>query len=337
MHQFFGGKYRKIIEAAVIIIGLYCLLRLFDLILEPTYIISVIAGVFVLYCLWVLPSADRYLDGRVAPARDDETTKTIKESSKNAIPFSRTRVWNVLLFLSTTLITFIVMHFLVLYMHEFSHSFAAYFFGAKADPGNIIWGNGIFGVHCDENVDYQTLFTAGKGTTAAAIAFAGPLSNILLFLITAVLLSVKAVRERPWVYHTVFWASGLTFIMIFEYVFTRSFMTSDDFGNIEHGLGLSPWFIFIPGLILGLIGLWYILTVLVPGHYRIVTPGDSSNQYVTITTLSFVFFLLYIGVRILAYPAVPEWWCGCAGIVALFIVPLLVSPKRWWVQKKTGE
>jgi hypothetical protein len=125
--------------------------------------------------------------------------------------------------------------------------------------------------------------------------------------------------------------------MIFEYVFTRSFMTHDDFGNIEHGLGLSPYSIFIPGLILGLIGLWYIVTIMVPGHYRIVTPGQLPLRYVTIVSVSFVFFLLYIGQRILSYPAVPEWWCGCAGIAALFIFPLLVSPKRRWMQKKIGE
>ena len=337
MDQVFSGTYRKIAEAVVMLAGLYCLISIFRVMLDPPYIIPVIAGVFVLYCVWVLPAADRCLTGGKTPDCQNGGENATTEINKNAIPFHQTRVWNVLLFLSITLITFTVMHFFILYMHEFSHSFAAYFFGAKADPLNIIWGKGIFGVNCDENVDYQALFNAGKGTTAAAIAFAGPLSNILLFFVTAALLPLRAIKARPWVYHSVFWASGITFIMVFEYVFTRSFMTHDDFGNIEHGLGLSPWFIFIPGLILGLIGLWYILTVMVPGHYRIVTPGERSNQYVTIAFLSFVFFLLYIGMRILAFPAVPEWWCGCAGIVALFIVPLLVSPRRQWVQKKSGD
>jgi hypothetical protein len=222
-------------------------------------------------------------------------------------------------------------------MHEFTHSFTAYFLGAKADPLNIIWGKGIFGTHCDENVDYDTLFSAGKGTTAAAIAFAGPLSNIVLFFATAVLLALRQVRARRGVYHTVFWVSGITFIMIFEYVFTRSFMTSDDFGNIEHGLGLSPWAIFIPGTILGLIGLWYILMVLLPGHYRIVTPGQLTNQYITVCVLSFAFFLLYIGVRIMDYPDIPRFLTGCIGIAALFLLPLLASPRRAWMQKPVGK
>jgi len=322
-------KYRKIIEAILIAIGLYLILGLFDLITGPTYIITAIALVFVIYCIWVFPVADRRFSGEKKTEPPGKARKGTK--------FYRTHMWDLLLFLSITLIIFIAVHFFVLYMHEFSHSFAAYFFGAKENPLDIIWGRGIFGVHCDENVDYQTLFDAGKGTTAATIAFAGPFSNILLFFITAVLLSLKAVKSRKWVYHTVFWVSGITFIMIFEYVFTRSFMTHDDFGNIEHGLGLSPYALFIPGTILGLIGLWYILTVLVPGHFRIVTPGDISKQYITVTVLSFAFFLLYIGVRILAYPAVPEWWAGCAGIAALFILPLIASPRRRWMREKTGK
>lgn len=333
----FGGKYKTIIEAAVIIAGLYCLVSLFCVILDPPYIISAIAVLFVLYCVWVLPAADRRLDGRKSHATPDDGEKAATGSSTGTAPFYQTRIWHVMLFLSITLVTFVVLHFFILYMHEFSHSFAAYFSGAKANPLDIVWGKGIFGINCDENVDYQTLFDSGKGPTAAAIAFAGPCSNILLFFVTAALLLLGAVRSRPWAYHTVFWASAISFIMVFEYVFTRSFLTHDDFGNIEHGLGLSPFAIFIPGLVLGLIGLWYIFTVMVPGHYRIVTPGERSDQYVTIAVLSFVFFLLYIGIRVLAFPAVPEWWCGCAGIVALFIVPLLVSPVRLWVREKTGE
>lgn len=323
-------KYEKIIEAVLIAVGLYLIFGLFNLITDPPFIILAIALVFVIYCIWVVPAADRRLSG-------EKTQSGIEKADKMKTRFYRTRTWDLLLFLSITLITFVIVHFFVLYMHEFSHSFAAYFLGAKENPLDIIWGRGIFGTHCDENVDYQALFNAGKGSTAAAIAFAGPFSNILLFFITAGLLSLKSVRARKWIYHTIFWVSGITFIMIFEYVFTRSFMTGDDFGNIEHGLGLSSYAIFIPGTILGLIGLWYILTFLVPAHYRIVTPGDTSKQYITIMVLSFAFFLLYIGVRILAYPSVPEWWTGCVGIAALFILPVLASPKRRWVRERTGE
>ena len=325
-------KYQPLVEAVVIIAGLYLLLSMFKVITDPPYIIPLTGIVFILFCIWVVPAVDRRLN-------HGKWRKPLKDpqESEPALIFYRRRWWNVLVYLSITVITFTVMHFLVIYMHELSHSFMACFLGAKENPLDIIWGRGIFAVACDENVDYQALFSAGKGTTAAIIAFSGPLSNIILFGITAVLISLRSVKERPWVYHTVFWALAVTFIMIFEYVFTRSFMSGDDFGNIEHGLSMSPYAIFIPGTILGLIALWYIFMVLVPGHYRIVTPFELPKQYITIASVSFVFFLLYIGLRINAYPVVPEWWCGLIGIFALFITPLLVSPMRRWVQERTGE
>ena len=336
MDRPFSGNYRRVAEAAVILTGLYLFLAIFDVITDPPFIVTAIGVVFVLYCIWGLPAIDRRIAGEKAAAATGGAGAS-PAGTRDAGPAPcRCRGWDVLLFFSITLITFAVLHFFILYMHEFSHSFFAYFLGAKADPWDITWGRGIFGVHCDENVDYSPLFDSGKGATAAAIAFAGPLSNIMLFLVTAAVLRLREVRERPWAFHTVFWASAITFIMVFEYVFTRSFLTGDDFGNIEHGLSLSPWLVFIPGTVLGLIGLWYIFTVMLPAHYRIVTPGDTAKQYVTIASLSFVFFLLYIGIRVLAFPSVPEWWCGCIGIAALFAAPVLASPVRRWVCEKVG-
>ena len=337
MIQKLSGNYRKVTEAVVIAAGLYVLLRLFLYITDPPFVLPAIVVIFILYCVFVYPRADLCLDRKLTCDSGDELKKSGESADKNKTAFYHTGKWNLLYFLSVTVLTFLVLHFLVLYMHEFSHSFAAYFLGAKGDPADIIWGINIFGSHCDENVNYDALFMAGKGSTAAAIAFAGPFSNIVLFIVTVALLTLGWVKKRPFVYHTIFWASCTTFIMVFEYVFTRSFMTGDDLGNIVHGLGISPYLIFIPGMILGLAGFWYILTVMVPQHFNIVTPSEISKQYVTITSVSFVFFVFYLGMRILDYPEVPQWWCGWVGILALFTVPLLVSPLRKWVRKKTGN
>jgi hypothetical protein len=123
-------------------------------------------------------------------------------------------------------------------------------------------------------------------------------------------------------------------VMVFEYVFTRSFLQNDDFGNINHGLGISPWPIFIAGTVLGIIGLYYLLADKLPEYYSIVTPHQRSLQYVAVSAVSFVIFLFYIGLRITAYPDIPEWWCGVIGIAALFLVPCIASPARRWVQER---
>ncbi|WP_214020438.1 hypothetical protein [Methanoculleus sp.] len=121
--------------------------------------------------------------------------------------------------------------------------------------------------------------------------------------------------------------------MVFEYVFTHSFLQLDDFGNINHGLGISPWPIFIAGTLLGILGLYHIFAYAVPEYHAIVTPHERSLQYVTASAVSFVIFLFYIGLRITAYPDVPEWWCGAIGIAALFIVPFTANPTQRWVQR----
>ena len=107
--------------------------------------------------------------------------------------------------------------------------------------------------------------------------------------------------------------------MVFEYVFTHSFLQLDDFGNINHGLGI--------------LGLYHIFAYAVPEYHAIVTPHERSLQYVTASAVSFVIFLFYIGLRITAYPDVPEWWCGAIGIAALFIVPFTANPTQRWVQR----
>ncbi|MDO9539020.1 MAG: hypothetical protein Q7J09_03310, partial [Methanocalculus sp.] len=138
-------------------------------------------------------------------------------------------------------------------------------------------------------------------------------------------------------YHTAFWTSVITFIMIFEYVLTRSFMTHDDFGNINHGLGISPWPIFITGTILGLIGLYYLYAYKLPEYFAIMTPDARTLQYISGAVISFIIFLFYIGLRITSYPEVPQWWFGVMGIAAVFIASFIASPAREWVRKRMVE
>lgn len=312
--------FHKIITLLVVIPGLFFLFAIAVEFYETSILFLILAGFFILYIAFLLPKLDY---------RINKSPIQYPEPGHEGLKSRQYR--DIITFLAITVLTFVVMHLCVLLMHEFSHSFFAYAIGQKQDPFNIIYGNWI-GAHWDENVDYSRLFSAGLGPTAAAIAFAGPLSNIVLFFVTAGFLFSKTVKKHRWIYHCIFWTLIITFVMIFEYVFTRSFIPHDDFGNINHGLLITPWPIFIVGTCLGLLGLYYILGKKIPEYYAIVTPHNRSNQYLTIGAVSFVIFLFYIGVSLLSYPEIPRWWCGLAGIVALFIVPFLASPSRRWVQ-----
>jgi len=310
----------QIVKVIIVVLGLFFLFAITMEFFETSLLLLTMSGIFVFYIACILPNLDRRIHKYPLQSQKKRVKKLI--SGEN---------YDLIVFVAVTTLSFVVIHMGVLLMHEFSHSFFAFFIGYKQDPLNIIFGNWI-GSHWDENVDYITLFQTGRGFTAAAIAFAGPCSNIILFFIMAAVLSLKSVKKHCWIYHSVFWAMIITFVMIFEYVFTRSFIANDDFGNINHGLGLSPWPIFITGTFFGLLGLYFILKKKIPEYYSIVTEKSRAKQYITIGYVSFVIFLFYIGVSVLKYPEIPRWWCGAAGILALFIVPFLASPGRKWVK-----
>ncbi|MCQ1538995.1 hypothetical protein FTO68_08395 [Methanocalculus taiwanensis] len=314
-------------------IAMFLLFGTFVEFLETSAILFAALVVYVLYCGTILPAIDRWVAGRDGGAAD-KAPRT-QSDAFNRLP-RRFRYSKVIVFISVLVISFFILHLLVLMMHEFSHSTLAWLLGAKADPLNIIYGD-LIGSGWDENVDYSVLFNAGRGSTAAAIAFAGPFSNIALFFITAGLMATGWVKERRWAYHTVFWTSVITFIMIFEYVLTRSFMTHDDFGNINHGLGISPWPIFITGTILGLIGLYYLYAYKLPEYFAIMTPDARTLQYISGAVMSFIIFLFYIGLRITSYPEIPQWWFGTVGIAMLFGAPFIASPARTWMLARMRE
>lgn len=323
-----GMTYRQAAAwLALIVVGIFFLFAIAMEFLETSLVLFAVLLLYLTYSGYLLPAIDRRReDPRILEAQPAGTETDRSRSLMQLPPIPR-----VLAFIAITTLSFLILHLGVLLVHEFSHSLLAYLLGVKQDPWNIIYGNWI-GSHWDENVDYAALFAAGEGPTAAAIAFAGPFANIALFFVTVGLMAAGRVKSHRWAYHCVFWTCVITFVMVFEYVFTRSFLQHDDFGNINHGLGISPWPIFLAGTILGIFGLYYILAYKAPEYCAIVTPHDRPLQYVVVSAVSFVIFLYYIGLRITAYPAVPEWWCGTVGIAALFVVPFIASPARRWMQ-----
>lgn len=328
IHTYILGSINLILVA----IGLFLLFAIGMEFLETSLLLTAVLVIFIVYSVVILPAIDRRIESG-EPIEEKAEHRRYRVTKESGLKIhGHHKYWKVLSFLALLAVTFVVMHLVVILMHELSHSSLAVLLGAKEDPLDIVYGSWI-GSHWDENVDYSSLFAAGRGTVAAAIASAGVISNILLFLITGWFLSLKKIKNHPWVFHCIFWTCIVTFSMVFEYVYTRSFQHHDDFGNITHGLGISPWPLFIAGTVLGIISLYYIIVCLLPAYMAAVTPNDRSLQYASVSFLSFVIFLFYVGLRITNYPDVPEWWCGVTGIVALVVVPFLASPARGWVKE----
>src|SRR3990167_6461749 len=91
---------------------------------------------------------------------------------------------------------FYITHAIAFFIHEYSHSFSAWIFGFKSNPfilnfGDTSWGNILFFMKMDENVNFLA-FYATHPWKAAFIAFAGMgIGNVVLFLFSAIALLSK--------------------------------------------------------------------------------------------------------------------------------------------------
>jgi hypothetical protein len=149
--------------ATLVIVGIamFLLFGTFIEFLETSAILFAALVVYVFYCGAILPAIDRWVAAK--GERADKTAHKASHTEPDAfdrLP-RRSRYARVVVFISVLVISFFILHLLVLMMHEFSHSTLAWLLGVKADPLNIIYGD-LIGGKWDENVDYGVLFNAGR-------------------------------------------------------------------------------------------------------------------------------------------------------------------------------
>jgi hypothetical protein len=147
-------------------------------------------------------------------------------------------------------------HYLVVFPHEFAHSFMAWVLGRKADPFAITWGGGslrniLLLTNIDENVDYRSALARGPAYYVALIALAGPgIANGTLYFLSLAWLKRAWLQARPVLFYFVFWCNFMTVANFYDYIPIRTFGPRDDVANFVHGLGISPWYVFGVGIYL---------------------------------------------------------------------------------------
>ncbi len=128
------------------------------------------------------------------------------------------------------------------------HSFTAWALGFKDNPLDIIyggwsWQNLVFFANIDENVNYVLINQLGHPYVTAITAFAGPGIVVLsIYLITLYLLRKNF---NSYFYALIFWINLVNLQELWAYVPLRALSTTADIANINHSLGISPWWIFI--------------------------------------------------------------------------------------------
>lgn len=219
-------------------------------------------------------------------------------------------------------------------IHEHIHSTTAFLLGRMQDPLAIVWGNPLTLDGWDEGVSYSELFNTGLGTDAAIIAVMPLVFHAVVVIAGLYLLLSKAWVNNKWTFHLVFWFIIVNLMELIAYMPLRAFAGNGDIGNINHGLGLSPWVLFFPGTLLILLLLGILFFRILPRANVIIAGGSRPVRYaLLVLTAFFVFDWRSIFRVFLLPPGSAGWEIGAIALIACILVILLCRPGLAWVRR----
>jgi hypothetical protein len=243
-----------------------------------------------------------------------------------------------------TPIFILLTHYLAVFPHEYAHSFTAWFLGYKSNPLALNYGgtslsNILLLINIDQNVDNKMIYALGHPGHVALIAFAGPGTNIILFILSFWLLRTKILRQHPYIFYFLFFYNLMNLGNIYDYVPIRTFVTQGimvDILDIEQGLNISPWLIYVVvGYPLAFL-IWQFFTKTLTSAY----------VYLRITNTILKAILMIICVCILfGYFGMPGFFSHeeipfFISATSLLVIPgIIISlwPTRKWVNEQLKE
>jgi hypothetical protein len=166
-----------------------------------------------------------------------------------------------------TLPFIIVAHYVAVFPHEFTHSFVAWAMGYKSNPFNITYGglglsNLLLLSGIDENVNYE-MVSQNNPYHAAFIAFCGPFMNVILFFVSYWILQHRQIQVKPYLYYWMLWFNIMNIANVFDYIPIRTFTPlnwNTDMSNLERGLNISPWVVYVLGGYFVLFLIWQLFS-----------------------------------------------------------------------------
>jgi hypothetical protein len=228
---------------------------------------------------------------------------------------------------------FYITHALAFFIHEYSHSFSAWIFGFKDNPlilnfGDTSWGNILFFIKMDENVDFS-LFSTAHPWIASFVAFAGMgVGNVILFLVSIRALFTKKHHSQIYYYFFI-WLAIMNLGNFNDYIPGRTFATHGDIGEITTFLNISPWWIMI---ILGYpicYSFWLFYSKILPHTYKKLV-FNSIQQIILLAMTTFTLFALFGAAGYSDYG--PE--SHLIALLSIYAVPIVIVacwPLRKWV------
>lgn len=239
------------------------------------------------------------------------------------------RIRGTLGYMIIVIMTFAVLQFVVVVMHEFTHSTAAWLLGYMPSPLGIVWGNPLLMTGWDEGVAYSRLFPSGHNATEAIIGGSPLVVHTIIVTLGILLLQKQWLTERKWLFHTLFWFVIANFMELIAYIVMRPFASGGDTGHFNRGLGLSPWILFIGGTLIIMVGLYVLFRIILPRMYAVFARGNRLTEWMILSVTAFFLFLWGSGIRVVfyVYPD-PQWMFGLLGFAAFGVVLFACNPSR---------
>jgi hypothetical protein len=228
--------------------------------------------------------------------------------------------------------TLIALGAIFVVVHEYVHSSVAFLLGQMQNPFDIVRGNLLTLDGWDEGVSYSAMSSAGRGTDAAIIAVSPLILHAVIVAGGLYVLLSGALARKKWLFHLAFWLIVVNLMELVAYMPVRAFSLHGDIGNINHGLGLDPWLLFLTGTPLILLALYFLYGRVLPRMYSVVASPSHVVRYEILLFSAFYLFIFRGSIHgALSYSPDMEWATGLFGYVACIVVLYSCRPGMPWV------
>jgi hypothetical protein len=232
-------------------------------------------------------------------------------------------------YIAVTIVTFVALQPIYILMHEFTHSTAAWLLGYMPSPLSIVWGNFLTMKGWDEGVPYHRLFSSSQNPAEAIIGGSPLLVHTIVVALGLVLLQRPWMKKNKWLFHTLYWFVIVNFMELIGYIVMGSFAPGGDTGHFNHGLGLSPWFLFVAGTLVITIGLYILFSKIVPLMDDVIARRNHLTHWAILLMTAFILFLWGSGLEAMSLYPDPQWMFGLLGVAAFGFVLLTCNPNRY--------
>jgi hypothetical protein len=243
-----------------------------------------------------------------------------------------------------TPIFILLSHYFALFPHEYAHSFTAWLLNYKSNPFDLNYGgkslsNILLLLNIDQNVDNKMIYSLGHPGHVALIAFAGPGMNILFFILSFWLLKNSKVKQYPYLFYFLFFFNLMNLGNIYDYVPIRTFATQGnmvDILDIEQGLNISPWLVYIiVGYPLAFL-IWQFFTRTLISAYVNLKITNIALKALLMIICVFILFGYFGLPGFFSHGDIP-YFISATSLLAIPGIIIALWPTRKWVKQQLKE